>query len=69
MWIATQYYNENEIIKKEGIVIKDYQRLARWIKKNVPYQNIRIGKYYVKEYASDELVALQDDGFDLTLSL
>lgn len=68
LWISTQYYDENNmIIKKEGVIIKDYQRLVRWIKKNVPYQNIQKGEYYVKEYASDELVALQDEGFALTL--
>lgn len=69
LWISTQYDDDedNMIIRKEELIIKDYQRLVRWIKKNVPYQNIQKGKYYVKEYASDELVALQDEGFALTL--
>lgn len=37
------------------------------IKKIVPYQNIRKGEYYIKEYASDELAALQDEGYALTM--
>lgn len=70
LWISPWYYGKDgSAIKKEELFIKDYEKLVRWIKKNVPYQQIKAGDYVVKEYASDEIVALQEDGFCLTISL
>lgn len=40
--------------------------LTRWIKKYVPYQEIKKGNYIIKEYVSDELKELQDKGFIFT---
>lgn len=68
IWISDQYYDENGIlIKKDEEFVKDYKRLVRWIKKNVPYQEIRKGEFIVKEYVNDELKELQENGFALTL--
>ncbi len=68
LWIASQYYAEDgTVIKKNDLFLKDYQLLARWIKKNIPLQKIEKGKHNVNEYASDELKDLQDKGFILTL--
>ena len=49
------------------LTLRDYQMLVRWIKKNVSCQEVKKGEYLIKEYASDELVILQDEGFILTL--
>lgn len=68
LWIATQYYDdEGNWVKKSELFVKDYQKLNRWIKKNVPYQEIRKGEYLVKEYINDELKKLQEEGYVLTI--
>lgn len=70
LWISDQYYGEEgNLIKKEKVFVKDYQMLRRWIKKYIPYQEIKKGEYLVKEYINDELKELQDGGFALTISL
>lgn len=68
LWLLPQYYNDEGIkVKKEEALLKDYQLLVRWVKKNVPYQKIRKGDYYVNGYANDEVVDLQNEGFALTM--
>ena len=65
--MSSQYYDdEGMLIKKEGVLIKDYQMLTRWIKKYVPYQEIQKGNFIIKEYVSDELKELQDKDFIFT---
>lgn len=64
LWIETKYYNgKGEVINKGESFIKDYQMLVRWIKKNVPYQQIKYKNYYIKEYINDELMELQEREF------
>lgn len=68
LWIATQYVDEEgNWVKKSELFVKDYQKLNRWIKKHVPYQEIRKGDYLIKEYVNDELKELQEKGFVLTM--
>lgn len=67
LWISNQYYDKNGVYHKKNALLKDYILLNGWIKKNVPYQEIKKGEYYIKEYANDELKELQDKGFILTL--
>ncbi len=68
IWVSDQYNDEHgALIKKDVQFVKDYKMLTRWIKKNVPYQEIRKGDYFVKEYVNDELKALQEKGFALSL--
>lgn len=68
LWIETKFYNEKgEVINKEESVLKDYQMLVRWIKKNVPYQQIKKKDHYIKGYINDELKELQERGFRFTL--
>lgn len=68
LWICTQYYAEDgSLTQKPEQLLKEYQRLVRWIKKNVPYQEIKTGNAYIKEYVSDEMKQLQEDEFRLTL--
>lgn len=66
IWMSDRYFDEKgDIIKKDITLIKDYQMLMRWIKKHVPYQEIKKGEYLIKEYVNDELKELQEDGFKL----
>lgn len=67
IWIATSFYDENgnTIMKPNGF-IKDYEKLVRWIKKNVPCHSRKKGKYVYKEYISDEMLELEATGFFLT---
>ncbi len=68
LWISDQYYDEGGIlIKKDSVFVKDYKMLTRWIKKNIPYQEIKKGEFMVKEYVNDEMIELQDKGFCLSL--
>lgn len=73
LWIETKYYNEDgELINKGESVLKDYQMLVRWVKKNVPYQEIKkmnhyLKEYYIKEYINDELRKLQERGYEFTI--
>ena len=68
IWISDQYYDENgALIKKNEEFVKDYKILNRWIRKNVPYQEVRKGEFIVKEYVNDDLKELQEKGFVLTL--
>lgn len=68
LWISDQYYDENGIlVKKDLVFIKDYRLLTRWIKKNVPYQEIRKGEFMIKEYVNDDIKELQNRGFILSI--
>lgn len=68
IWISDRYFDENgALIKKDASFVKDYQMLMRWVKKHVPYQEIKKGEYLIKEYVNDELKDLQEDGFKLTM--
>ncbi len=67
LWISDCYYENGILISQKPEFIKDYQALTRWIKKRVPRQKIKKGKYLVDEYACDELVEMQKEGFVLTI--
>ena len=70
LWVEIKYYDERgEIITKNDKLVKDYERLKRWIRKNVPYQEYKCGEYLVKEYVNNEMLELQNEGFILTCSL
>ena len=49
LWIESQYFKEGICIKKPDTFITDYQMLNRWIKKHVPYQEIRKENFLIKE--------------------
>ena len=66
LWVEIKYYDEKgEIITKNDSLVKDYGRLNRWIKKNVPRYEYRSGKHVYKEYINDEILELQKEGFIL----
>ena len=63
-----KYYADNgTIIQKDIALVKDYQKLVRWIRKNVPYRKIPKGNSEVMEYASESLDELYNNVFSFTL--
>ena len=68
IWVSNQYYDDyGTIIKKNPQLIQDYNSLVRWIKKHVPYQEIKKDEYSVKEYVNDEMKQLGEEGFTLAI--
>ena len=68
LWVEDKYYAENRsIVQKGNELVKDYQKLVRWIRKNVPYRKIPKGNSEVMEYASESLDELYNNGFSFTL--
>ncbi len=54
------YADDGTIIEKDIRLLKDYEKLVRWIKKNVPYQiidrgTIDRGPFITKDYVNDDL--------------
>ena len=68
IWLSTQFYtSDGTLVKREAELLRDYEKLVRWIKKNVPYQKIPKGNFEVMEYANDSLFELCKDGFIYTM--
>lgn len=68
LWLEDKYYAEDgSIVQKDKELEKDYRKLVRWIKKNVPYRKITKGNLEVSEYASQSYDELLKDGFIFTL--
>lgn len=68
IWLSTQFYtSDGTLVKREAELLMDYEKLVRWIKKNVPYQKIPKGNFEVMEYANDSLFELCKDGFIYTM--
>ena len=64
IWVEIKYYDENgEIITKNDSLVKDYGKLNRWIKKNVPCRERPLGKYVYKEYINEEIMELREKGY------
>lgn len=68
LWVETKYYNSNdELVEKSPNLVKDFVDLTKWIKKNIPYQEIEEGDSFVKEYICDEIIELVHQGYRLSL--
>lgn len=66
LWIETKYYDGNGgIILKDSILTKEYNSLVKWIKRNVPNQEVMKGEYIIKEYVTDNIKNLAYNGFKL----
>ncbi len=65
VYISTTFYNDNvgtlDYCKK---YIDEYQKLYRWIKKHVSYQELMIRGVVIKEYANDMFVNIEQQGFE-----
>lgn len=64
IWVSDLFYKNNignmEYCKK---YIDMYQILNKWVKRNVPYQEVIKGGYTIKEYANDDFTNIEDKGF------
>lgn len=63
VWISDYYYKNNGQTQESKKYIIEYQNLVKWIKKNVPYQSIKKGDSFVKEYTNDELIQMEKNGY------
>ena len=63
LWVSTYYYKDSGQTEESKKYIVEYQKLVRWIKKNVPYQDIKQKENLIKEYANDELIQMEKDGY------
>lgn len=66
LWISDYYKSCNSQIQQSKNYVMEYNNLTKWIKKNVPYQNIKKGKFFVKEYTNDELIEMEKMGYIFT---
>ena len=66
LWISDYYYKNNGQTEESKNYIVEYQNLVKWIKKNVPYQSIKKGESFVKEYANHELIEMEKKGYNFT---
>ena len=68
LWMETQFYDGGgKLVKKNEIFVKEYQMLVRWLKRHIPYQEIKKGDYLIKAYINDEIKELQDREFIFTM--
>ena len=64
--VKENYKSNNGQTQQSKNYIMEYNMLAKWIKKNVPYQNIKKGEFFVKEYTNDELIQMEKTGYIFT---
>ena len=68
LWMDSWYFNEaGNKVKKSVLLTKDYEKLVRWVKKHVPYQEYEKKGYILKEYINDEVIELQKQGYTYNL--
>ena len=66
LWMVDWYFDEaGNKVKKNELLTKDYEKLVRWVKKHVPYQEYEKKGYILKEYINDEVIELQKQGYIL----
>lgn len=66
LWVETKYYDENgKMIIKDSNLTKEYNSLVKWIKTNVPFQEVTKGEYVIKEYITENIKSLVESGFKL----
>ena len=68
LWMEPRYYAENnELLSKSPKLIKDYESFVRYVKKLVPYQEVKCGSWVRKEYITDYAKKLvEEEGYKLT---
>lgn len=66
LWMDGWYFDEaGNKVKKNELLTKDYEKLVRWVKKHVPYQEYIQKGYILKGYINDEVIELQKQGYIL----
>lgn len=66
IWLESKFYDMNgEVVNKDPGLTKEYNSLVKWIKKNVPLQDISKGDFIVKEYITKSIKVIADSGFKL----
>ena len=66
IWVETRYYGDNDgLVAKNPLLEKEFNKLVKWIKKNIPYQDTIQGDYILKDYISNNLKELNTIGYRL----
>lgn len=66
LWAELKYYDKNgDIIFKNSQLEKEFDILAKWLKKRIPFQEVKKGEYIVKEYITDNIKEATNRGFRL----
>ena len=66
VWMESKYYDQDgSIIAKDERLTKDFNAIVRMIKKNIPCRNIKMGKYIYKEYITDRVNEILNNGYKL----
>lgn len=66
VWMEPKFFDESgEVVNKDSRLTKEYNSLAKWIKKNVPLQDVSKGEYLIKEYITNSIKDVANRGFRL----
>jgi len=66
LWMETKYYDENNnLLLKAPKLTDEYNLLVKWIKKHIPFQEVMCGNHIIKEYISNDMKGLLNNGFKL----
>lgn len=65
IWIGSDCVFNSE--ESKTMFIKDYNKLVRWIKKNVPYQEYYHNNHTAKGYINDDIKLLVEKGYRFSL--
>lgn len=67
LWMQDSFSKEGVFVRKDETFIKDYNKIVRWIKKNVPYQEVDKEGFVVREYVNNKVKLLHEEGYSLTI--
>lgn len=67
LWVSDSFYKHNtDKMESCKNYIDAYKLLSKWIKTNVPYQEVMMGGYIIKTYADDLFVDIENRGFQFS---
>lgn len=66
LWVEPKYYDDSGIIVNKDLkVTKEFNSLVKWMKRHVELQDVIKGDYIVKEYITDNIKVVANNGFKL----
>lgn len=65
LWVEMRYYDDENLILKNGLLDDWYKELCKWIKKTLKCIEIPFGDKNKKEYVSQSLINLVENGYKL----
>lgn len=62
VFVEMKYWEGDRLMTKPKELDDFYKKLVKWIKKHVPYQEVEINGHIRKEYISDSILKLVQEG-------